>query len=79
MGSEKRTSTEQGEPVRMMGALGSARAAAPAWCVAAKWEKIARGWHQLIRPRCSLCSHTHRKFCSRTSQHNQLISVGLLF
>lgn len=44
-----------------------------------KNEKIARGWHQLIRPLCSLCSHTHRKFCSRTSQHNQLISVGLLF
>lgn len=24
-------------------------------------------------------SRTHRKFCSHTSQHNQLISVGLLF
>lgn len=39
MGSEQRTSMEQGEPVGLMGALGSARAAAPAWCAEKKMRK----------------------------------------
>lgn len=47
------------------------------WRVAVVWEKIAVGWYQLIRPLCLLdhsLLRTHRKFCSHTSQHNQLIS-----